>query len=255
MVSLHSVSMPTIKELNHAAGCLVKPDDDSENSESESEEEEVEKKSTDPSIPWALEKDAKGWPVMPAEIPASFRLQKDIFRSFMTMTYREFFYISVIANLMIIIGKTTCNSKVRVPWDEISNDQSKYLSSEYVPDGVKIREPSRMHRDDIEKLLGAFLRRQQRNQKLLRYETVVLSDKRFGSSKFMFSLSDSDDEKMNLITPSPRTPLPPTRSRPVPSLKKVKAEEKQMKRKQKKMLSDSDSDDSDKYENLFFSYK
>jgi hypothetical protein len=45
----------------------------------------------DPSIPWPLEKDEKGWPVMPAELSASFRLQKDIFRSFVTMTYRKFF--------------------------------------------------------------------------------------------------------------------------------------------------------------------
>jgi hypothetical protein len=143
---------------------------------------------------------------------------------------------------LIVIGKTACNSKVRVPWDEISKDQSKYLSSEYIPDGIKIREPSRMRREDIQKLLNAFLQRQQLGRKLLRFETVVLSDKRIGSSKFMFSLSDSDDEKMNLITPSPRTPLPTARSRPVQEMKKMADEKEQMKQKQRKMSSDSDSD-------------
>jgi hypothetical protein len=59
-------------------------------------------------------------------------------------------------NHLCIIGKTTQNSKVRVPWDEIANDQSKYLSSKYISEGVKIRDPSRMHQGDVEKLLTRF---------------------------------------------------------------------------------------------------
>ena len=77
--------------LSRTIGCQIKVEESSEE-DSQSDEEETQKKSTDLSVPWPLDKDEKGWPVMPNEEVTSFRLQKDIFRSFMTKTYREFFF-------------------------------------------------------------------------------------------------------------------------------------------------------------------
>ena len=91
-----------------------------------------------------------------------------------------------------------------------------------------------MHKDDIEKLISTFQKRQHIGKKLLRFRTVVLSDKRIGSSRATFlSSEDSDDEEMNLLLLSKIKPRPTLIS------KKVKDGKMKM---QKAMSSHSDSE-------------
>jgi hypothetical protein len=50
-------------------------------------------KSTDASVPWDLQTDSDGWPILPLELGLPLPQLKEILRSFLTLTYRELIQI------------------------------------------------------------------------------------------------------------------------------------------------------------------
>lgn len=60
--------------------------------------------STDKSVPWHLESDGEGWPILPDANTYSLTEVKDIIRSFLTLIYRE---------SLLLILEHICNYVVR----------------------------------------------------------------------------------------------------------------------------------------------
>ncbi|KAG2744276.1 hypothetical protein P692DRAFT_20677845, partial [Suillus brevipes Sb2] len=56
-----------------------------------------------------------------------------------------------------------CSGKTKdpVPWKEVIPRQDELIPPPYLPDGRKIREPSRMNRDEATELLDFWFDRQQ----------------------------------------------------------------------------------------------
>jgi len=50
--------------------------------------------------------------------------------------------------------------KARVPWASLSEQQDDYLDSEYLPDGLELKEPSKIHRNDITMMITHWKKRQ-----------------------------------------------------------------------------------------------
>lgn len=53
------------------------------------EEDTPSRKGRDAGVPWDLQMDAKGWPILPLELTVPLPQLKEILRSFLTITYRE----------------------------------------------------------------------------------------------------------------------------------------------------------------------
>ena len=53
------------------------------------EEDMPSRKGRDVSVPWDLQMDAEGWPILPLELAVPLPQLKEILRSFLTITYRE----------------------------------------------------------------------------------------------------------------------------------------------------------------------
>jgi hypothetical protein len=49
------------------------------------------RKGTDASVPWILQTDDNGWPILPLELHLPLPQLKEILRSFFTITYRKVF--------------------------------------------------------------------------------------------------------------------------------------------------------------------
>ena len=97
----------------------------------------------------------------------------------------------------------TKNAKIAVPWALIDKDQSKYIKGKYIPKGVHLREPSKMHADEIHTLCNAWVRRQHYGDKVFRFRRVVSSHTRKGVGRWEGRVGDtssdgSDDGPLDL---------------------------------------------------------
>lgn len=85
------------------------------------------------------------------------------------------------------------------------------------------------------------------HQKLLRFRSVVPSDKRIGSSRSTYLSSDSsDDDRKDLMTPPPLPMVTLATPRPRSILKVKNLKDEKMQMKGKNISSDSDSDSNNK---------
>ncbi|KAG1787391.1 uncharacterized protein HD556DRAFT_1312847, partial [Suillus plorans] len=83
-------------------------------------------------------------PILPDIKGVSLEVKKAMIRSFLTIHYR------------ICCGKR----KVPVPWSDIMKGQSRFISSTYLPNDIKITDPSKMQRNEANALLECWLDRQ-----------------------------------------------------------------------------------------------
>ncbi|KAG1852522.1 hypothetical protein F4604DRAFT_1686626 [Suillus subluteus] len=97
-----------------------------------------------PKPSYEFDLDHMGLPMLPHMEGFSLDAKKGIIRSFLTIHYR------------ICCAKL----KVPVPWSDIMKGQSRFISGTYLPDGTKIMDPSKMHRDEANSLLECWLDRQ-----------------------------------------------------------------------------------------------
>ncbi|KAG0695112.1 hypothetical protein DFH29DRAFT_1005756 [Suillus ampliporus] len=110
----------------------------------------------------------------------SLDTKKGMIWSFLTIHYR------------ICCGKP----EVPVPWSDIMKEQSRFISSTYLPDGTQIMEPSKMHWDAADTLLECWLD-QQDNQVGLTFEFKAWiddKDKMHPPISEESDDSDADDE-------------------------------------------------------------
>jgi len=156
------------------------------------------RKRTDVSVPWDLSTDHEGWPILPLELNLPLPQLKEILRSFLTLTYCESIFCLNSPSLTSIfqnIGNTTKNQKVAVPWLLIADQPHKFISKEYLPDGLQIREPSKMHYVDVRHLCDFLCHRQTLGQKIFRFQHVLPHHLRGRSSRHLVNHHWQSDQE------------------------------------------------------------
>ena len=156
------------------------------------------RKRTDVSVPWDLSTDHEGWPILPLELNLPLPQLKEILQSFLTLTYRESIFCLNSPSLTSIfqnIGNTTKNQKVAVPWQLIADNPQKFISNEYLLDGVHIREPSKMHYVDVRRLCDFLNSRQTLGQKIFRFQHVLPHHLRLRSSRHLVNHHPQSDQE------------------------------------------------------------
>ncbi|KAF9232151.1 hypothetical protein BU15DRAFT_67708, partial [Melanogaster broomeanus] len=66
-----------------------------------------------------------------------------------------------LALLIPPIGKASGTKNGSVPWTQISGQRSDYITAKYLPEGVKLREPSKLQKKDVIAILEFWRKRQQ----------------------------------------------------------------------------------------------
>ncbi|KAG1797139.1 uncharacterized protein HD556DRAFT_1441294 [Suillus plorans] len=100
-------------------------------------------------------------PILPDIKGVSLEVKKAMIRSFLTIHYR------------ICCGKR----KVPVPWSDIMKGQSRFISSTYLPNDIKITDPSKMQRNEANALLECWLDRQDHQVGLMLKFKAWIDDK------------------------------------------------------------------------------
>jgi len=158
------------------------------------------RKGRDVSVPWDLPTDHEGWPILPLELNLPLAQLKEILRSFLTITYRE----SVLLNSPSLtsyvqhVGNTTKNKKVAVPWQLIADAPHKFIPHEYLPEGMQIREPSKMHYVDVRRLCDFLHHRQTLGQKILRFQYVLPQHQRGKPSRHLVNYHQQPEQEPSL---------------------------------------------------------
>jgi hypothetical protein len=137
--------------------------------------EDCPKKSTDGSVPWNLGTDQDGWPILPIELALPLRHLKEILRSFVTITYREFIpcWCGEAFYKLPVLGNASGNKNAAVPWQQIYDNQHHFIDPQFLPIGVHLREPSKMHFQDIKMLCDFFLNKQSLGLPVFRFQRVL----------------------------------------------------------------------------------
>ena len=142
----------------------------------------VEKKSSkykkfDSGVPWTLETDEDGWPLIPDGDDFDLQQMKDIIRSFITLSYREDKFNFHFPCLYYSQGKTVGDRHVKVPWRLLEKKPASFISSKYLPEGVKICDPSNMHSADLRSMLLFLSKRQLGSLKVFRFKKSLQKTK------------------------------------------------------------------------------
>jgi hypothetical protein len=176
-------------------GCIDKNSDKAEERPLVDEEEMPSRKSTDVSVPWDLSTDHEGWPILPLELNLPLPQLKEMLRSFLTLTYRKHIFCPQYSKLDKHLGNATKNQKVAVPWQLIADNPKKLISNEYLPEGVHIREPSKMPYVDVRRLCDFLHCRQTLGQKLFRFQHVLPHHLRGRSSRHLVNHHPQYDQE------------------------------------------------------------
>lgn len=67
-------------------------------------------------------------------------------------------------------GKTVGDCHVKVPWRLVEKNPSSFISRKYLPEGVKICDPSNMHAADLRSMLSFLSNRQLQSPKVFRFK-------------------------------------------------------------------------------------
>jgi hypothetical protein len=136
-------------------------------------------------VPWPLNSDEDGWPLLPGLKELRLVQIKDIVRSFLTLIYREFFICSSKGKAILIrpIGKTTNNNKAHVPWAAITNNPDKFLDTKYLPDDTSIIEISRMRSAPLVLCYKRWIKAQKKGELAFKFKHVFPEDRRDDSRK------------------------------------------------------------------------
>ncbi|THH07950.1 hypothetical protein EW146_g9152 [Bondarzewia mesenterica] len=72
--------------------------------------------------------------------------------------------------------EVTSNEKSTVPWIDIKEHQSEYINAEYLPEGYQMKEPSKMVRTKVVKLMDHWHMRQAKEEHLVVFESYKDKD-------------------------------------------------------------------------------
>jgi hypothetical protein len=154
------------------------PDDDDTDDDSSDGKVKKRGKNFDKSLPYDLDVDEDGWPIVPEGDKVSLQRLKDIVRSFLTVTYRKYFNFGDVSWPDLVVGRTTHNKHVPVPWTVLQNDQDKFVDEMYVPENGAIKDPSKMKWEELRELCNFWKKRQAKGEPVFRFKTVMQSHMR-----------------------------------------------------------------------------
>jgi hypothetical protein len=122
-----------------------------------------------------------GWPLLPKMGDMTSQECKDTMRAFVTATYRESVTPwHLLTSIKHFIGHFTRDSHAKVPWKDLSLDeQHDLISSDSFPEDMRLLDPSKLQRSDIEALWKHWTRRQKANSRpLIFYPSAALNIRR-----------------------------------------------------------------------------
>jgi len=108
------------------------------------------------------------------------------------MTYRVWpsLYPGAKSKRFVVPEHHSSNDNVRVHWTEMANDPGAYLEEASLPDGVVLRDPSKLRQEDVNQLWDLWISRQEAGEIGLEFSSCHQRDKR-GSMEW------SDDIDLN----------------------------------------------------------
>jgi len=154
----------------------------------------------DKGVPYPLELDEDGVPILPPNEKKSLPEIKQIIRSFFTLNYRMFLILFRHVLLMntLYSGHAADNDKVSVPWTVVCNDADKFFDEIYLPAGVELKEISKMKSEPLQACYVHWYTRQENGERAFLFKSVDPGDIRVPRKKRKQKAakhSDSDDEE------------------------------------------------------------
>lgn len=134
----------------------------------------------DKSLPFTLQTDAEGWPMLPEGDNLRLSKLKEVIRSFITMTYSEWEENERDHHSPFRTGHASHNRHVAVPWSELMLHPGEYFEDNDVPSGITIKEPTKMRLGDLRALHAFWLKRQEQQTPALRFKNVFHKHERKG---------------------------------------------------------------------------
>jgi hypothetical protein len=141
--------------------------------------------------------DQMGLPMLPDIEGFSLNTKKVIIRSFLIIHYSKPDHRTLQPLFDAPLPTTgICCTKVKVPvpCSNIMKGQSRFTSSSYLPDNVKIMDPSKMHQDEANALLECWLDRQNNQIGLTFKFKAWINDKGKMHPPFAEEANDSDGD-------------------------------------------------------------
>jgi hypothetical protein len=154
----------------------------------------------DKGVPYSLELDEDGVPILPPNEKKSLPEIKQIIRSFLTLNYRMFLILFRDVPLMnrVYSGHAADNNKVSVPWNVVCNKAEKFFDVIYLPAGVELKEISKMKSDTLQACYAHWYTRQENGQRAFLFKSVDPGDIRSPQKKRKqkaAKYSDFDDDE------------------------------------------------------------
>ena len=136
---------------------------------------------------------------------------------------------------MICPGEASGNRKARVPWASLSEQQDNFLDTEFLPDGLELKEPSKIHRNDITRIITHCKERQDNQEKSMLKPTVhrrVQPE----SDREADRPNPRKSQRIPPAAPEPTAPWP----KPKPAYKKVQPVKPRVTKSSEKRTADGD---------------
>lgn len=152
-------------------------DDDSTSGGSDSEKEPVQKKDPTADIPRHKE---LGWPLIPRRGNMTLQQSKSVIRTYVTTIYRKQLLYIFFSFSSRLAGQFTRNKHASVPWKTLGQDRNhSYISSDSLPSGVLLLDPSKLQLLNVSDLWNHWSRRQKDNVQGLVFINARQEDFRF----------------------------------------------------------------------------
>ena len=153
----------------------------------------------DKGVPYPLESDEDGVPILPPNDKKSLPEIKQIVRSFLTLHYRRSLisFRDVPMLNTAYSGHAARNNKVSVPWTVVCNAPDKFLDQIYLPAGVELKEISKMKSEALQACYAHWYTRQENGERAFLFKSVDPADLRVSGRKRKQKVNkggDADDE-------------------------------------------------------------
>jgi hypothetical protein len=116
-------------------------------------------------------------------------------------------------------GRATHNKHVVVPWAEFAKNPDKYFDQDDTPEGITIKDPSKLRFEELQAIHTMWLNRQEQGKPAFQFQNVLpkhrreapISSKRKGKAKAIEEYVEIDDDvevKPNVIIDAPSRSQP-----------------------------------------------
>lgn len=147
-----------------------------------------------------LQVDEFGSPVLPDTKGMSLPKKKEVFRSFVTMSYRKLNRMNGIKqDSSYDAGQFTNNQNATVPWLRIRDSLGEFIDAEYLPDGQQMMEPTKMKKDQLKLAFDHWESRQASGLVALKFKSArdsdmeILMKKKKAKTRRYVEVPDDDD--------------------------------------------------------------